>query len=322
MKHLATTLSIFLVSSCAIAAYAQDATPEAPSEETPVETAAAETTDAEENVNADEAAIRKAIDSYVEAFNQGDAKALSAHFGEQGEMVTPAGDTLQGRQQLEEAFAAYFQETKDAKIELQDTAIRLLSPSVAIETGVARVLVPGAEPSETEYEAIHVKTAEGWKIDSVREEAAPVAAPSHYEQLQDLEWMIGRWVDAEGGSNVQISCRWTTHRNFLVRSFKVFVEDRVDFEGTQVIGWDPYNQAIRSWMFDSDGGFAVGRWSGGGERWTVHSLHVLPDGRRASATMIYDVLDENTVRFHSIGRQVDGELMPNIEPTTVVRAAE
>jgi hypothetical protein len=38
--------------------------------------------------------------------------------------------------------------------------------------------------------------------------------------------------------------------------------------------------------------------------------------------MIYDVLDENTVRFRSIGRQVDGELMPNIEPITVVRAAE
>jgi hypothetical protein len=184
------------------------------------------------------------------------------------------------------------------------------------------VLVPGAEPSETEYEAIHVKTAEGWKIDSIREEEAPAAAPSHYEQLKDLEWMIGRWVDAEGGSTVQTTCRWTTNRNFIVRSFKVLVEDHVDFEGTQVIGWDPYNQAIRSWMFDSDGGFAVGRWSGDGTRWTVHALHVLPDGRRASATMIYDVLDDNTVRFRSIGRQVDGELMPNIEPITVVRAAE
>jgi len=322
MKHLASMLSVVFLSSCAIAVCAQDATPQATAEETPVETATAVTTDAGENTNVDEAAIRKAIDSYVEAFNQGDAKALAAHFGEQGEMVTPAGDTLRGRQQLEETFATYFQETKDAKIELQGTAVRLLSPSVAIETGVARVLVPDAEPSETEYEAIHVKTAEGWKIDSVREEESQVAAPSHYEQLKELEWMIGRWVDAEGGSAVQTSCRWTTNRNFLVRSFKVFVEDRVDFEGTQVIGWDPYNQAIRSWMFDSDGGFAVGRWSGAGGRWTVSSLNILPDGRRASATFIYELVDDNTVRFRSIGRQVDGELMPNLEPITVVRAAE
>jgi hypothetical protein len=95
----------------------------------------------------------------------------------------------------------------------------------------------------------------------------------------------------------------------------------VDFEGSQIIGWDPHSQTIRSWLFDSDGGFGVGRWSGAGDRWTVQSLNVLPDGRRASATNIYERLDENTVRFRSIGRQVDGELLPNIEPVTVTRAA-
>ncbi len=41
--------------------------------------------------NPEEAAIRKAIDSYVEAFNKADAKALAAHWGEQGEFTTPAG---------------------------------------------------------------------------------------------------------------------------------------------------------------------------------------------------------------------------------------
>jgi uncharacterized protein (TIGR02246 family) len=322
MKRLASMLFTVFLSNCAIAVHAQGTAPDVPSEETPEETITAVTSDLAENGNEDEAAIRKAIGSYVEAFNQGDAEMLAAHFGEQGEMVTPAGDVLRGRQALEEAFAAYFQESKGAKLELQDTAIRVLSPSVASETGLARVLVPGAAPSETEYEAMHVKTTEGWKIDSIREDEVPAAAPSHYEQLKDLEWMIGRWADAESGPAIQTNCRWTSNRNFIVRSFKVLVEDRVDFEGTQVIGWDPYNQAIRSWMFDSDGGFAVGRWSGDGARWTVHALSVLPDGRRASSTNSYELLDENSVRFKSIGRQVDGELLPNIGPVTIIRATD
>ena len=41
--------------------------------------------------NEDEAAIRQAIDSYVKAFNQGDANALAAHWTEQGLFLTPAG---------------------------------------------------------------------------------------------------------------------------------------------------------------------------------------------------------------------------------------
>ena len=184
------------------------------------------------------------------------------------------------------------------------------------------MIVPEGEPSETNYKAIHVKTTEGWRIDSVREQEAAAPPPSHYEQLKPLEWMVGKWADKSEKAQIETSCRWATNQNFLVRTFRVFVDGQVDFEGTDVIGWDPHAQAIRSWLFDSDGGFGAGRWSGSEDgRWTVQSLHVLPDGRRASATNIYEVVDENTVRFRSIGRQVDGELLPSIAPVEVVRVA-
>ena len=232
-----------------------------------------------------------------------------------------SGEVLRGRKNLENHFAEYFEETKQAKIELVDTDIKFLSPNVAREAGLARVIVPDAEPSETEYEAIHIRTQNGWKIDNVREIDAPFASPSHYEQLQALEWMVGTWANAGEDTSIATTCRWTTNQNFLVSTFKVFVEDRVDFEGTQVIGWDPHAQTIRSWLFDSDGGFGVGRWSGQDNRWTVQTLNVLPDGRRGSSTNVYELIDESTVRFSSVGRQVDGQLLPSIEPVTVVRTA-
>ncbi len=267
------------------------------------------------------APIYARIDSYVEAFNRGDAKALAAHWSPEGDYAAPDGRDLKGRQQLEDAFAGYFSENKNAKIELVDTSVDLLAPSVAIEKGIARVIVPNQEPTESHYEAIHVKSGDNWLIDRVGEVEQPPAAPSHHEQLQSLDWMVGSWVNGDADSSIEITCRWTTNQNFLVRTFRVFIADRVDFEGTQVIGWDPYAGAIRSWIFDSDGGFGVGRWSQDEGRWVVATLNILPDGRRGTSTNIYELVDENTVEFSSIGRQVDGELLPSIDSVTVVRAS-
>jgi uncharacterized protein (TIGR02246 family) len=284
----------------------------------PASTAATEDAPESEDV----VAIRKAIDSYVAAFNDRDAKKLAAHFTERGEMFTPDGGRIQGRAEIEKDFSVNFENAKQGKLEVLAVEVDVLSPTVAVETGTARVIASDAEPSDTRYKAVHVKTTEGWKLDSVREQEAPAAAPSHFENLQDLQWMIGRWSDTSDVANIESSCRWTTNRNFIVQSFKVYVDDRVDFEGTQVIGWDPALQTIRSWMFDSDGGFGAGRWSNDGARWTVQTLNVLPDGRRGSSTNIYEVIDGDTVRYRSIGRQVEGELLPSVGPVTLVRAAQ
>ncbi len=267
----------------------------------------------------DVTAIKHAIASYVDTFNKADAKALADHWTPQGEFITPGGKTLRGRKQLTDEFATDFAESSKARLELVDTEVEVIAPSVAVETGVARVIVEGEAPRETKYKAIHVKTAEGWKIDSIREADAPAPPPSHYEQLKPLEWMIGTWADADDNGSVETACRWTANRNFIARSFKVQIDGVVDFQGTQVIGWDPANETIRSWLFDSDGGFAAGRWTQDDGRWVVHTLNVLPDGRRASATNVYELIDEGKIRFRSVGRQVDGQLLPNVGPMEIVR---
>ena len=150
---------------------------------------------ADERTEAEKSAIQEAINTYVAGFHKGDAGALAGLWTEQGELTIPSGEKWVGRQQLQEQFAKYFASVKDAKLELENTEIELQSPSVAVETGLARVIVPDAEPSETTYKAIHVKTAEGWRIDSMREQEVAPTPPSQYEKLKDLEWMIGRWAD-------------------------------------------------------------------------------------------------------------------------------
>lgn len=283
-----------------------------------VSVSAAETDSDKPAPSADETAIRAAIDSYKAAFDKGDAKAVAAHWTPTGEFVTPAGETLSGQGALEKNFTEYFKATPDAKIELDSVGIEFLSPGVAIEEGVARVLVPDKEPALTEYAAVHVKTPDGWKLDSVKETEV-VVPQSHYEQLKPLEWMIGTWVDAGDDSTIETVCRWTKNKNFMSRTFKVHVADRVEMEGTQIIGWDPDKQTIRSWLFDSEGGFGVGIWSQKENQWTIRTLQVLANGEKASGINIMTKVDDDKFIFRSIGREIDGILLPGIEEITVVR---
>ena len=218
---------------------------------------------------ADEAAIRKAVESYVAAFNQGDAKALAAMWSPEAVYTNPlSGEQVVGRAEIEKQFAAIFADAKGAKLEAKTDSIQFVSPSVGIEHGTAKVLVPDQAPEETEYTAVYVKRDDQWLLDRVTEEDVLVV-PSHYEQLKDLEWMIGRWVDQDDDATVVTECNWTKNNNFITRSFTVQIRDRIDMAGMQIIGWDPATKQIRSWVFDSDGGFGQGTWTKKDKRWYI-----------------------------------------------------
>ena len=236
--------------------------------------------------------------------------------------MRPDGTALQGRKQIEKEYAAFFESNESAKIELTDSTIDFLSPNVAVETGVARIFIGGEAKGSTGYEVIRMRSSNGWLIDSFRESETSEAAPSNYAKLKELEWMIGSWTDGEEEFKLTIQCRWTTNRNFIVRSFQLETASGLELEGTEVIGWDPEKQVIRSWMFDSDGGFGAGRWTLSDDRWTVQFLQIMPDGRRASSTNIYDVKSDGSVDYRSIGRQVGGELMPSVGPISISRDGE
>ena len=268
----------------------------------------------------DEAAIRAAIDSYVEAFNKGDATAVAAHWSETGEWIDPEGTPIQGRDAILTEMKSYFANGKKPQIELLDMTVQFLAPSVAVEQGTAIVARPGKAASESSYLAIHVRENGKWQLSSVRELAPkPSPPPSHYEQLRELEWMIGDWIDDQGGESVALRGEWTANRNFISRSFNVMIEDRIDMSGTQVIGWDAAAGTIRSWVFDSDGGFTEGVWRRRDDGWSVRSIGVLPDGRKASMVTIIRLIDDDTFTLQTFGREVDGELLPNIDEVTVVR---
>jgi hypothetical protein len=102
-------------------------------------------------------------------------------------------------------------------------------------------------------------------------------------------------------------------------TFKVAGQEESPIEGNQMIGWDPVAGTIKSWAFVSDGGYAEGTWRQNGNRWIIKFCNVLADGTKATATNIYTRIDDNTVTWQSVGRQVEGRFMPNIPEFKCVR---
>ena len=268
---------------------------------------------------ADKAAIEKAVESYTTAFNAKDAKALAAHWSPEAVYINPlTGSQVEGREAITKEFTAILAALKDAKLAVDVESIRFISPGVAVEDGVSKLISAGGKPQETTYTAIHVKHGGKWLLDRVTEEDVPVVL-SHYEQLKELEWMLGTWVDGDDQARIETTCQWTRNKNFITRSFTVSIKDRIDMAGMQIIGWDPAAKQIRSWVFDSDGGFAEGRWTKKDNRWSITTTGTTPDGRKASSVNVITYVDDNRFKWQSVSRMADGELLPNIDEVVVVR---
>ncbi len=267
----------------------------------------------------DEAAIRASVAAYVAAFNKGDAKAIAASWSPSAVYTNPmTGDEVTGRKAIEQQMVEIFKNANATKIEVDVNSIRFLSPSVAIEEGTARVLRPGEEPDVTTYSCVHVKSDGQWLVDRMTEEAEPVFR-SNYQHLKELEWMIGTWVDQDGSSKIETTSQWSKNQNFIARRFSASVEGESDLSGVQIIGWDPVDQNIRSWVFDSDGGFGGSTWKKKGNSWIISSAATLSDGRKASAVKTLTLVDEDTITWQASGRSLDGELLPNIDPIQLTR---
>jgi len=268
----------------------------------------------------DEAEIRKTGEAYVQSFNSGDARKLAEFWSPEAVYTNRlTGEQVVGRAAIAEQFESLFESAEGLKLDIGIESIQFVSPNVAVENGVASFVSAEDAPELVPYSAVYVRRDGKWLLDRVTDDPAP-AAPPNYEHLKEIEWMIGTWVDEDDNARVETESNWTKNNSFITRSFSVSIGGRVDLSGMQVIGWDAANKQIRSWTFDSDGGFAEGTWSKKGDRWYIRKVGVLPDGRKSSAVNIVTKIDDNSFTLKSVARAVGGEILPDIDEVKVVRS--
>lgn len=268
--------------------------------------------------NQDEIAIRKAIESYVETYNRGDASAAASQWSRDGTYLTQTGDHAKGPDKIQAALKKFFAENKGIQVKVAVFEVQSQSADRATAKGFAVFRRPGEESAEVLFMATHVKENGTWKLLKVEEEESPVPLAT-IAKLGELEWLIGDWVDQDDSGSVETTFRWSKDYAFINGTFRVTVDDRIDLEGTQVIGWDPVAKKIRSWIFDTKAGFGEGEWSSAGNTWSVKVKSTLGTGEKASSINIYRYVDPSSFTWQSVSREVGGELLPDIDEVPVVR---
>ena len=261
----------------------------------------------------DRDAIAAAVKTFTEAFIKGDAKALAAHWTENGEYMSDDGETFRGRAAIEKEYAEAFSKRKSQpKVEIEIDTIRFPSKDTAIEEGHFRVGFGKQLPQLSKYTVLHVREGGKWLMAVVRE--WPTAGAS----LRDLDWLIGSWKAERDGNEVRTDYEWWQGKNFIRVQFHIKTKEGTS-KGFQMIGVDASAGTLRSWTFDPDGSFGEATWSRDGKKWMQDTTSVDASGRTVTAVNMFTPMDKDTFVFQATNRTIDGEEMPDIAPVRVRR---
>lgn len=271
----------------------------------------------QQNQETDEKAIRNVVQSYQEAYNQQDAAKLSAQWTSDATYINPVtGESAEGREAIEKLFKEKFAQGKKRHLEIKIKAIEFLNADEASENGVMKVAIGDQPVQQMAYHAEYVKENGKWLINSI-DEIELQEASSHFEQLKDLAWLVGKWEDSDDNVDILFDNQWDKYKNFITQHFTMKIYGQDDIEGKQIIAWDPVKNTVRSWVFDSDGGFGEGTWEKVDKGWHAAMRYTLSDGRIASSQNIYTPVDDHSYTYASVAREVDGEILPDMNPVTV-----
>ncbi len=264
--------------------------------------------------------IRLTDESFATAYASGDAAAVAAHFTADAEYVNELGTLFHGRKAIEQTLTEFFAEHPHCTLGMNIDTVRFLSPGVAVEDGSTTITheEQGSEPVDSHYTTVHVKVDGKWLAASVRDHA-PKHRRQHRVELQQLDWLVGDWIDEGDESIVHFSCQLSDRGNFLLRQFSIQIAGQEAMNGTQRIGWDPLTGKLRSWIFDSEGGYGDGLWHRDGEKWVLKTTGTTADGESASSTSIYTRVNDHTMTWQSIDHEIAGVKQPDSEVVTIVR---
>lgn len=254
---------------------------------------------AEIGTQEDRRAIEAAGKAYQAALEKGDAAAIAKLWMPDGDIVDDQGETITAKELVAQERAAATTGRPMPKVKLSETALRFLSPEVAIEDGTAEVTIPGvSRVVRGHFTAGWFRSADGWKLSFLRESRLDPAGGR--AKLSDLEPFVGDWKPAKTGDRaIRIKARWNRDKTFLLRDMTIVAGDKHEIEVNQRIGIDPVSGGIHSWNFSSDGGHGEGVWTRDGDAWVAHTTAVAADGTRTASFNVYSIEDGGRLRWRS-----------------------
>lgn len=261
------------------------------------------------------------VQTFAKTYTERDVNGLIGLFLEEARVVDASGDDVRGVNDIAAMYAASMESVPGVKLEAEPRDIQFLTPDVARVEGRSRLKSPTGDANEyTRFSALAVKKDGAWRIAELRDYPAPSTDITPYERLQELEWMIGDWVDESETNKVSASIRWADNKSYIIRTYRVEIAGEKAMSGTMFIGWDPTLGQIKSWVFDSEGGHGEGLWTRSADnQWIIKAQGVLRDGRPTSATQIHTIVNRDAVKTSSIDRIIGGQIAQDVNDLLMVR---
>jgi uncharacterized protein (TIGR02246 family) len=278
---------------------------------------------AEKGSGAD-AEIRKVNADYAAAMTAGEIDAIMAFWAADADYIDEAGKQTSGNDKIAALFKKAAPESKGSKVNMRIHSLRFLRPEICLEDGTVERTMPTGTKETNRFAIVWTKTGGKWQISSVRDLPTdvtdlPSVAAAH---LSDLGWLVGEWVDDSPKADVNVKVAWGTNKAFLLMEYVIKRDGADPLEVNVRVGWDARAGRVRSWVFDSEGGFAEAYWRKDGKKWIVGTSGVLPDGGTGGATNIYEFVDDNTFVWRSTDRDVDGQPLEDAEVKFIRKAAK
>ena len=161
--------------------------------------------------------------------------------------------------------------------------------------------------------------------------AEPEPGPD-YEQLKQIEWLIGDWegdmvvppsfqeIYPEGTTvHSKQSYFWMENKNYIGFKFRDEKDGKVLHQGFEVIGVDPQSKKLVHWIFSVAGGYGTGEWSREGDVWKLKWSGSLPNKVKYEGTSYLQQVDANTHTWQMKDTKRNGEKVPDYPVVTFRR---
>ena len=243
---------------------------------------------------------------------------LASMFLAKGELIDEEGTVYQGEKEIKDLLTAFFKKFPGTKLAMDIESVRIVGP-VAIEEGTRTMKAKDGETqSKFRYITVRAKTDEGWKIASLRD-FSDDPEPSPNEYLQSVAWLVGDWMNEGADGVVKFTYKWSEDKNYILGEFQLPGGTGPARKLSQRIGWDAGARKVRSWLFESDGGFADGHWTVLDDGIVAKYSSVNADGTTASATITISQKDKDRFSMKGTDRIVGDDREPDFEINVVRR---
>jgi hypothetical protein len=265
------------------------------------------------------AAVAKRVKSYVAAFNSRDVAACTEHWSKAAEYsLGGVAQPVVGRKAIGEALTKLLATDEQFEMSVSNQRFRAVAENVVTEDGIAQLVSETHGVEYARYLVVHVKQNGAWYRDSIRETLLGTIVPSDSD-ADELESLIGTFGNQSDEGSLAVKATWMHDKRFISRTFELQDKQGHKVTATEIIGWDPAARVIRSWSFDSQGGFEQAVWNRDGDQWLIKANGVLPNGSTATEQRMLSVDSNRNLNTQVIEQQIAGRLLPGAAPTTLTR---